>query len=115
MNSLQGADRFPDIVFTANAAVIRKRTAYLANFYYPERQGERLFYEKWFRENGYETVGNRDIPFEGMQSSIVQLHLYKHRYFAHLTQVVLCNLQFRGFLWHPTLMATAKLLKKMER
>uniref|UniRef100_A0A9J2PTD6 Dimethylargininase n=1 Tax=Ascaris lumbricoides TaxID=6252 RepID=A0A9J2PTD6_ASCLU len=60
-----GADRFPDIVFTANAAVIRKRTAYLANFYYPERQGERLFYEKWFRENGYETVGNRDIPFEG--------------------------------------------------
>uniref|UniRef100_F1LDR8 Amidinotransferase n=1 Tax=Ascaris suum TaxID=6253 RepID=F1LDR8_ASCSU len=36
-----GADRFPDIVFTANAAVIRKRTAYLANFYYPERQGER--------------------------------------------------------------------------
>ncbi|VDM46509.1 unnamed protein product [Toxocara canis] len=61
----QGADRFPDIVFTANAAVIRKRKAYLANFYYPERQGERLFYEKWLSDHGYETVGDREIPFEG--------------------------------------------------
>ncbi|VDK17487.1 unnamed protein product [Anisakis simplex] len=61
----EGADRYPDIVFTANAAVIRKKKAYLANFYYPERQGERHFYEKWLKTHGYETVGNREIPFEG--------------------------------------------------
>jgi len=60
-----GADQFPDLVFTANAATIRGRTAYLANFFYPERQGERFFYGKWLSENGYRTVGSTEIPFEG--------------------------------------------------
>lgn len=61
----EGADNYPDIVFTANAAIMRGKKAYLANFRYPERQGERFFYEKWFKNNGYETVGNMDIACEG--------------------------------------------------
>jgi N-dimethylarginine dimethylaminohydrolase len=60
-----GADQYPDLVFTANAATIRGKTAYLANFFYPERQGERYFYDKWFRENGFNTIGSLEIPFEG--------------------------------------------------
>lgn len=52
-------------MFTANAATIRNKTAYLANFFYPERQGERYFYNKWFTDNGYKTTGSQDIPFEG--------------------------------------------------
>jgi len=61
----EGADQYPDLVFTANAATIRGKTAYLANFFYPERQGERYFYDKWFKENGFKTTGSLDIPFEG--------------------------------------------------
>jgi N-dimethylarginine dimethylaminohydrolase len=60
-----GADQYPDLVFAANAATIRGKTAYLSHFFHPERQGERYFYDKWFKENGFKTIGSVDIPFEG--------------------------------------------------
>jgi N-dimethylarginine dimethylaminohydrolase len=37
----------------------------LSNFFYPERQGERYFYDQWFKENGFKTTGSLEIPFEG--------------------------------------------------
>uniref|UniRef100_A0A914DCX6 Amidinotransferase n=1 Tax=Acrobeloides nanus TaxID=290746 RepID=A0A914DCX6_9BILA len=60
-----GASHLPDMVFTANAAVVRGKKAYLANFHYEERKGERHFYEKWLRSHGFETLGSVDFPFEG--------------------------------------------------
>ncbi|TKR64232.1 hypothetical protein L596_024802 [Steinernema carpocapsae] len=60
-----GADNYPDMVFAANAAVVRGKKAYLANFCFPERKGERFFFKKWFEENGYSTCGSLEIPFEG--------------------------------------------------
>uniref|UniRef100_A0A7E4VGR5 Amidinotransferase n=1 Tax=Panagrellus redivivus TaxID=6233 RepID=A0A7E4VGR5_PANRE len=60
-----GADQYPDMVFSANAAVLRNNKAYLANFFYPERKGEQFFYNKWFKENGYETYLSHEIAFEG--------------------------------------------------
>uniref|UniRef100_A0A1I7Z8G7 Amidinotransferase n=1 Tax=Steinernema glaseri TaxID=37863 RepID=A0A1I7Z8G7_9BILA len=60
-----GADHYPDMVFAANAAVVYGKKAYLANFYYPERKGERFFYKKWLEENGFQTFGSLEIPFEG--------------------------------------------------
>ena len=53
------------MVFSANAGVIRHKKVYLANFQFPERKGERYFFDKWFKDNGYETFYNYDIPFEG--------------------------------------------------
>ncbi|VDP09028.1 unnamed protein product [Heligmosomoides polygyrus] len=61
----QGAESYPDMVFSANAAVVKGNRAYLANFSHPERKGERYFFEQWFSKNGYECVGDRDIAFEG--------------------------------------------------
>lgn len=61
----QGAENFPDLVFAANAAVVRGKKVYLANFQYAERKGEKFFFDKWFKENGYETVGDDEIAFEG--------------------------------------------------
>lgn len=40
----------PDLVFTANAAVVLDRVALVANFRYPERQPETAHYERAFRE-----------------------------------------------------------------
>uniref|UniRef100_A0A914Z8V7 Amidinotransferase n=1 Tax=Panagrolaimus superbus TaxID=310955 RepID=A0A914Z8V7_9BILA len=60
-----GAENFPDLVFAANAAVVRGKRAYLANFHYAERKGEKFFFDRWFKENGYETVGDDEIAFEG--------------------------------------------------
>jgi N-dimethylarginine dimethylaminohydrolase len=56
----------PDLVFTANAALIFQETAYLARFRHAARQGETPHNEAWFRENGFST---RTLPegwdFEG--------------------------------------------------
>uniref|UniRef100_A0AC34RIW7 Amidinotransferase n=1 Tax=Panagrolaimus sp. JU765 TaxID=591449 RepID=A0AC34RIW7_9BILA len=60
-----GAEHYVDMVFAANAAVVRHNKAYLANFQFPERKGERFFFDKWFKDNGFETFYDFDIPFEG--------------------------------------------------
>src|ERR1700722_12421026 len=41
--------RLPDLVFTANAAVVLDRRALLARFRYPERRGEEAHFEAAFR------------------------------------------------------------------
>jgi N-dimethylarginine dimethylaminohydrolase len=43
------APRLPDLVFTANAAVVLNRRAVLARFRHPERRGEEEPYERGFR------------------------------------------------------------------
>lgn len=45
----------PDMVFTANAAVIDNGVALVSNFWHPERQGETQFFAEWFQENGFST------------------------------------------------------------
>ncbi|WP_045233596.1 dimethylarginine dimethylaminohydrolase family protein, partial [Deinococcus pimensis] len=56
----------PDLVFTANAAVVRGRTALLARFHHPERQGEEPHYEAWLRSAGFVVLcPPRDLAFEG--------------------------------------------------
>ncbi len=42
------APRLPDLVFTANAAVVLDRKAVLARFRHPERRGEEVPYERGF-------------------------------------------------------------------
>src|SRR4051794_26702437 len=43
------APGLPDLVFTANAAIVLDRTALLARFRYPQRQAEEPHYEAAFR------------------------------------------------------------------
>ena len=40
----------PDLVFTANAAIVMNGVALLAHFRHPERQGEEPYYERAFRD-----------------------------------------------------------------
>uniref|UniRef100_A0A914BX30 Amidinotransferase n=1 Tax=Acrobeloides nanus TaxID=290746 RepID=A0A914BX30_9BILA len=60
-----GGEHLPDMVFAANAAIIRGKKAYLANFQCVERKNERHFYKKWLQAHGYETFGSMDYAFEG--------------------------------------------------
>lgn len=56
----------PDMVFTANAAVMYGNKAIISRFKYPQRQPEEEYYAQWFRENGYEVITMPDnIAFEG--------------------------------------------------
>ncbi len=56
----------PDMVFTANAGLVRGRTAVISRFRHPERQAEAAHFAAWFREAGYEVVElPGDCRFEG--------------------------------------------------
>src|SRR4029453_2202850 len=43
----------PDLVFTANAAMIFRRRAILSHFRHQQRQGEEPLYERWLAEHGF--------------------------------------------------------------
>ena len=56
----------PDMVFTANAGLVYKKTVILSNFRHEERRGEKQFFKDWFLKNGYRVVELPDsIAFEG--------------------------------------------------
>jgi N-dimethylarginine dimethylaminohydrolase len=56
----------PDLVFTANAAMIYRDSAVLAHFRYPQRRGEEAYDDAWLRAAGF-TVHYLpgDVFFEG--------------------------------------------------
>ncbi len=56
----------PDMVFTANAGLVRGRRFIASRFRYPERQNEEPYFADWFTDRGYEvSLMPRDVPFEG--------------------------------------------------
>jgi N-dimethylarginine dimethylaminohydrolase len=63
---LSPVEGLPDMVFTANAAMIFRRIAVMARFRHPERQGEVAHDEAWLRADGFEIRHvPTDIHFEG--------------------------------------------------
>jgi N-dimethylarginine dimethylaminohydrolase len=68
---LQPQPGLPDLVFTANAALIFRSTAVMARFRHPERQGEVPFDEAWLRDHGFEIRHvPEDLHFEGAGDSL---------------------------------------------
>ena len=56
----------PDMVFTANAGLVRSNRFMASRFRYPERQNEEPYFADWFQDRGYEvSLMPRDVPFEG--------------------------------------------------
>jgi len=56
----------PDMVFTANAGLVRKGVVALSRFLHPERQGEEPHFRKWFGDSGFAVREMpRATPFEG--------------------------------------------------
>ncbi len=56
----------PDMVFTANAGLVKGRDFIVSRFRYPERQYEEPYFADWFMDRGYNvTLMPRDVPFEG--------------------------------------------------
>ena len=56
----------PDMVFTANAGLVKGRRFIASRFRYPERQNEEPYFADWFMDRGYEvSLMPRDVPFEG--------------------------------------------------
>ena len=56
----------PDMVFTANAGVVRGKQAFLSSFRHPQRQREESHFRAWFEENGFTVrVPPAGCKFEG--------------------------------------------------
>ena len=55
----------PDMVFTANAGLVKGKNFFLAHFRYKERQGEEAGFRKWFEERGYSVHTAQTGTFEG--------------------------------------------------
>jgi N-dimethylarginine dimethylaminohydrolase len=56
----------PDLVFTANAALIYRQQAVLSHFRHPERQKEEGVFRRWFEANGFTVVESPPgMSFEG--------------------------------------------------
>jgi N-dimethylarginine dimethylaminohydrolase len=59
-------DGLPDLVFTANAALIFERQAVLSRFKHPQRQGEEEHFRRWLAADGFEVLDSpSQISFEG--------------------------------------------------
>jgi lysine-ketoglutarate reductase/saccharopine dehydrogenase-like protein (TIGR00300 family) len=62
----------PDLVFTANAAVVVDNTVVLARFFHPQRQGEEPCFQRWFESQGYRVEQlPADLPFEGAGDALL--------------------------------------------
>ena len=59
----------PDMVFTANAGLVRGKKVVLARFKHPERQKEEKFFRAWFEENGFTVLYPSDL-YEGEGDSL---------------------------------------------
>uniref|UniRef100_A0A5S6QAQ6 Amidinotransferase n=1 Tax=Trichuris muris TaxID=70415 RepID=A0A5S6QAQ6_TRIMR len=55
----------PDMVFTCNSGLVYGKSVYLANFRHKERRGERQYFKKWFKENGFQVFSDEEYFFEG--------------------------------------------------
>ena len=63
---IEPAEGLPDMVFTANAALIHGNKVIMGSFKYKEREGEEPHYIKWFSGQGYNCHRLPDgLSFEG--------------------------------------------------
>lgn len=92
----------PDMVFTANCAVVNGKKAVLCSYRFPERQGEEPHMEAYLSSLGYDILKlPRDISFEGSGDALTyngtifsgyktRTHIAAHGYItAHLGMPVL--------------------------
>ncbi|KFD50833.1 hypothetical protein M514_08271 [Trichuris suis] len=66
---IEPVNGLPDMVFTANAGLIYKNHVWLSQFMFPERQGEKRYFDDWFRQNGFDVFADSTI-YEGAGDSL---------------------------------------------
>lgn len=63
----------PDMVFTANAGLLRGKTFLPSRFRHDERRPEEPYFKSWFESNGYKIIDlPGDIRFEGAGDALFQ-------------------------------------------
>jgi len=85
----------PDMVFTANAGLVKGRKFIVSRFRYPERQYEEPYFADWFMDRGYDvSLMPRDVPFEGAGDALFDRGdkclwmAYGHRSISEASEVI---------------------------
>lgn len=66
IEQVRPVEGLPDMVFTANAALVRRSTAVLSRFKHPQRSGEERHFREWLTGAGFDVVeAPGDFSFEG--------------------------------------------------
>lgn len=106
------AENCPDMVFTANAGLVRGHYALLANFRHPQRQLEEPFFRKWFEEKGYKVQvpsvhhrfeGEGDALFAGetlVAGYLKRSDIRAHHWMAETLSVSVLSLQLTDERWY---------------
>lgn len=64
-------EKLPDMVFTANGALVIDGKVALPTFRSPDRQPETAYFRKWFEDNGYSEFLTPKYDFEGEGDALV--------------------------------------------
>jgi len=69
---LEPVEGLPDLVFTANAALVHNDVAVIAHYKHPERRPEEPVCARWFEKQGFKVVTMPDhIFFEGAGDALI--------------------------------------------
>jgi N-dimethylarginine dimethylaminohydrolase len=63
---IEQQEEVPDMVFATDQGIVKDGAVLLANFRYPQRKPERVYYREWFRDHGFRLRALSNVfPFEG--------------------------------------------------
>lgn len=63
---IEQREEVPDMVFATDQGIVKDGAVLLANFRYPQRKPERVYYREWFREHGFRLRALSNVfHFEG--------------------------------------------------
>ena len=106
------APNAPDMVFTANAGLVRGKRVLLANFKHPERQVEVAPFRSWFESHGFycdappESIhfeGEGDALFAGdtlIAGYLKRSDIESHRWLADQLQAPVLSLELVSGKWY---------------
>ncbi len=102
----------PDMVFTANAGIVRGRYALLANFRHPQRQVEEPHFRAWFEAQDYKVQilpvgckfeGEGDALFAGetlLAGYLKRSDIGSHRYLSEALALPVLSLELVDDRWY---------------
>jgi N-dimethylarginine dimethylaminohydrolase len=102
----------PDMVFTANAGLVRGQYVMLSNFRHPQRQREQPHFRSWFEANGYKVCqpsigckfeGEGDALFAGdtlLAGYLKRSDICAHRWLAETLALPVLSLELIDDRWY---------------
>jgi N-dimethylarginine dimethylaminohydrolase len=77
----------PDMVFTANAALVFEDQAFISNFRHSERKMEEIYFTSWFRDKGWlTTIIKEGAAFEGAGDALIDTNNVLWLGYGHRTE-----------------------------